>query len=297
MNKDGSLAGTKESTPTMNKNLKNILEFAGFKLFKAIFLPFPNFAQKFFLTRIMILAKIRKKIVVKQLKMVFPDKTDAEINSLCNKIYHNLGLLAYEVFFANPDKLLENFEIDGLENLQYSQSQHRGVLYPNMHIGNWEIGMRYMTKVMGCKVNGLAKRMRNPYLDKYVENIRLANGVPSIFLETAFKDVLKAIKNDEGIGIMVDQNARKVGLQQNWLGHPASVFQGPAKFAIKSGAMLQPTICVRTEKGFKIIAEKPFDGRDYTKEKIPELTEKINKSLEKYILQYPEQWFWMHKRW
>ncbi len=281
----------------MNSNLKNILEYSGFKLFKAIFLPMPGFVQKFALTRIMTISKIRRKVVVQQLKMVFPDKNDSEINSLCTQIYYNLGLLAYEFFFCNQQKLLKNFEVVGMENLEYSHSQHRGILYPNMHIGNWEIGMRYMTKVIGYKVNGLAKRMRNPYIDKYVEKIRLSNGVPSIFLETAFRDVLRALKNDEGIGIMVDQNARKVGLQQTWLGHPASVFQGPAKFAIKAGAMLQPIFCVRTEKGFKIIAEKPFDGRDYTKEQIPELTEKINKSLEKYILQYPEQWFWMHKRW
>ncbi len=281
----------------MSKAQKNFCEYFAFLTFKALLTPLPGFLQKLLLTRLTRLIPIRKKLVIKQLKLVFPQKSPAEIKTLCQKIYHNLGLLAYEFFFCNQRKLLRNFEFEGLKHLQHSIAQHKGVIYPNLHIGNWEIGMKYMTEIMHLKVNGLAKRMRNTHLDRYIENIRLSNGVPSIFLENAFKGTLTALKNDEGIGIMVDQNARKVGLKQTWLGIPASVFQGPAKFAIKSGAMLQPIICVRTAKGFKVIAEKPIDGSKYTKKQIPELTKAISKSLEKYILKYPEQWFWMHKRW
>ncbi len=281
----------------MNKKQKNLWEYCAFLLFKALLTPLPGFLQKIFLIRLTQLIPIRKKLVIKQLKMVFPQKTEKEISTLCREIYRNLSLLAYEFFFCNQKKLLRNFEFEGVENLQHSIAQYKGIIYPNLHIGNWEIGMKYMSEKMNLKVNALAKRMRNTHLDKYIEKIRLSNGVPSIFLANAFKGTLTALKNDEGIGIMIDQNARKVGLKQDWLGIPASVFQGPAKFAIKSGAMLQPIICVRTKKGFKVIAEKPLDGSNYTKKQIPELTEEISKSLEKYILKYPEQWFWMHKRW
>ncbi len=281
----------------MSNARKNFWEYWGFILAKALLTPLPGFLQKFILVRLLLLFKIRKKLVVKQLKMVYPQKSQAQIAKLCQGVYRNLALLAYEFFFCNQQKLLKKFEIEGLENLQHSIDQHKGIIYPNLHIGNWEIGMKYMTQKMNLKVNALAKRMRNTHLDKYIEKIRLKNGVPSIFLENAFKGTLKALKQDEGIGIMIDQNARKVGLKQNWLGIPASVFQGPAKFAIKSGAMVQPIVCVRSSKGFKVIAEKPLDGSNYNKQQIPELTQKISQSLEKHILNYPEQWFWMHKRW
>jgi len=31
--------------------------------------------------------------------------------------------------------------------------------------------------------------------------------------------------------------------------------------------------------------------------KISKITREINKILEKWIRQYPEQWFWVHNRW
>ncbi len=281
----------------MSKKSKNFWEYLGFLTFRTLLAPLPSFLQKFILVRLVLLIKIRKKLVIKQLKMVFPKKSDQQISALCREIYRNLALFAHEFFFCNQKKLLKNFEIEGLESLQHSLSQHKGVIYPNLHIGNWEIGMKYMVEKMNLPINALAKRIRNPHLDDYIEKIRRKNGVTTIFLENAFRGTLAALKNDEGIGIMIDQNARKVGLKQDWLGHPASVFQGPAKFAIKSGAMIQPIICIRTKNGFKVIAEEPIDGSLYTKNQIPELTKKICNSLEKQILKYPEQWFWMHKRW
>ena len=157
----------------MSNARKNFWEYWGFILAKALLTPLPGFLQKFILVRLLLLFKIRKKLVVKQLKMVYPQKSQAQIAKLCQGVYRNLALLAYEFFFCNQQKLLKKFEIEGLENLQHSIDQHKGIIYPNLHIGNWEIGMKYMTQKMNLKVNALAKRMRNTHLDKYIEKIRL----------------------------------------------------------------------------------------------------------------------------
>ena len=99
---------------------------------------------------------------------------------------------------------------------------------------------------------------------------------------------------------MVDQNARKQGVQIDFLGYPASTFVGTAKIALKTGTPIVPAIAVREKDGsHTFYFEKMIDPNDFKDKEYPiqELTEYVSKQMEPYIMKYPEQWFWVHRRW
>jgi len=281
----------------MNKKFKNIIEFGAFRLVKLLMFPFPDFIKKSFFVFLAKRVNIRKKIVLSQLKMVFPQKTQKEIEKIAMGVQENLALFALEFYFTDREKLMENIRIVGEENLKRAYSIGKGVILVNVHIGNWEVGMNYIVAKRGVKLNAIVKKMRNEYLDEYTNNLRRDYGLNIICLDQVYKKTLKALKNKETVCIMVDQNAHKMGIKMNFLGHSASVFGGAAKLAIKSGATILPVVCIREHPGFKIYIDEPFSGSEYYKNDVTKLTKKINSKLEKYIYKYPKQWFWVHKRW
>jgi KDO2-lipid IV(A) lauroyltransferase len=168
----------------------------------------------------------------------------------------------------------------------------------SMHTGNWELAGRYIhTK---HKLSVIYKKLRNRYLNDFTYSIRNSDGLVLIELKTALRQILKLLKEKYIVTIMIDQNARKNGVRTVFLGHPASTFVGTAKIAIKTQSPIVPALALRTpDDKHKLIFEPMIlpEGYENTTKDIIALTEKVSGQLEKYIRQYPEQWFWVHRRW
>jgi len=97
-----------------------------------------------------------------------------------------------------------------------------------------------------------------------------------------------------------DQNAYKRGVEVEFLGQPSSTAVGPAVLHLRSGAPLLFGITIRRDYGlFDCYIQKieiPKKGKT-DDQLIREITQKHAHLLEEWIYEYPEQWFWMHKRW
>lgn len=114
------------------------------------------------------------------------------------------------------------------------------------------------------------------------------------------RKVIKSIKNGGCVGILLDQNARrKAGIFINFFGQPACTNKGLALMALKTGAPVIPAFLVRHKMSFKVIFgnEIPLVCTGKKAEDIEANTLKYNQAIEAIIREYPDQWFWVHKRW
>ena len=142
----------------------------------------------------------------------------------------------------------------------------------------------------------IIKKQRNQYFHDYTYNKSVEENVTLIDQKNALRPILKLLKKNYIIAIMVDQSAGKLGIQTKFLGHLASTYVGAAKISMKTGVPIVPAIAFRNDDQshtfiFKqIILPDDFDN-------VTDYTEAISKKLEDYILKYPEQWFWVHNRW
>lgn len=247
--------------------------------------------------------RYRRKIILSNLHLVYGDKLPDTKSRLLKRIYKNFVFLWFE-FLQNPclneKNIKKRMRFHNLELLLKALEKQKGVILVSGHMGNFE-WMGQAIGIMGHSVSGIAKRQSNPYVNDLVEKNRKQFNVSVIYKKNAIQDALNVMKeNNEVIGIVADQNAYKRGVIVDFLGQPSSTPVGPAVLRLRSGAPLLFGITIRRDYGvfdcyFQEIAvdkdEKPDD------EIIREITQKHACMLQEWIYKYPEQWFWMHRRW
>jgi KDO2-lipid IV(A) lauroyltransferase len=184
---------------------------------------------------------------------------------------------------------------EGLEHYEAAKRNGRGVLVATAHLGNWELSAfthAYMTEPMHVMVRPLD----NPMIDDLVERRRVASGNKLIFKKDAARNVLKALKNNEAVGILMDQNASlHEGVFVDFFGKPACANSAFVKLAQHSGATVIPGFAFWDEASRKYVLrfypQVPMSG-DVVVD-----TQRVHVELERIIRQYPDQWMWIHRRW
>jgi KDO2-lipid IV(A) lauroyltransferase len=252
-----------------------------------------------------IIAKIiryRRDVIISNLNLVYGDHWPDHKKKLINDIYRNFTYLWVE--FLQNDHVIngaaaESFQVHHWEVLEKALALGKGAIIITGHFGNFEWLGQYISK-RGIVVNGIAKRQSNPYVNELVERNRSAKNIRVIYVKDAGEAIPKALKRNELVALVADQDAKEKGVFVNFLGQKSSTPVGPAVYHFKTGAPLVFGISVRKDYGkfdfyFEEINIEPFD--ELTKETIKKITQLHASILEKWTLQYPQQWFWVHKRW
>ena len=286
----------------MKKKIKSKIEFFLFRIFYKLFKMLPYQSVEKIITQIFIFAGmifgIRKKIAMIQLKMVFPEKSSQEIRKILIGMYRNMGITTAETYFGNTQELFDKAIVDGWEILDKAVKMGKGVILTTGHLGNWELAGRYIAA--NYKLGVVATRQRNRYFDSFTNKLREKENIIMIDKKKALRPIIKLLKENYIVSLLMDQNAGRNGILTDFLGFPASTFVGTAKIAIKIGCPIVPAFAIRLSEGtHRFICEEIIysDNYENTLESIKELTELVSKKLEKYILKYPQQWFWVHRRW
>jgi KDO2-lipid IV(A) lauroyltransferase len=100
--------------------------------------------------------------------------------------------------------------------------------------------------------------------------------------------------------MLADQDAHREGVFVDFMGRKASNHQGPAVFALRTGAPILFGSAIRRPDGKHLMVAEllRFEGlTEVTAENILTVTQAYTALLEKKVREYPDQWFWMHRRW
>ncbi len=106
------------------------------------------------------------------------------------------------------------------------------------------------------------------------------------------------------MGILIDQDAGHGGMMSPFLGRPASTITIPVELAIRTAC---PMIILGLRRGGNVngrrftilLSEKTYraDPDADPAEETKRLLDDVNAGLGDMIMQAPEQWFWIHRRW
>jgi len=247
----------------------------------------------------------RRKVALENLHLAFgKEKSEEELLAIARRAFQNLGMMAVE-FFRIPKMDVEAFKkrvtIEGLEEALRLLGRGKGVLLLLAHFGNWEM-MGIMSKLIGDSIMVIAKPMKkNERMDQYITEIRNAAGLEVISSIKASRIVIKALSQNRVVGILIDQRAkRSEGIWADFFGKKAPTTPGLAVLAMKTGAPVVPVFMVRNGFGkHRLIIQKPLEliRTGDIKRDVEANTQLFNHTLESMIRQYPDQWFWVHRRW
>jgi KDO2-lipid IV(A) lauroyltransferase len=245
----------------------------------------------------------RRLIAIHNLRCSFPEKSMGEIITIAKGVYRTMGIVAAD-FFEIPSLTKENIgnlvEVQGLENCISALKKNKGLLMFGAHFGNWELEAATVSLLLkGGAV--IYRPLDNPFLDKFVAQVRSSTGNITIPKERAMRKMLRHLKNNSVLGILLDQNVDwPEGVFVDFFGRPACTTNGLALLALNTGAPVIPAYIVRLENDkyrMMIGEEMEVVHTDDIGADILINTQNFTKFIEDAVRKYPDQWLWVHQRW
>jgi len=243
------------------------------------------------------LPKLRRVALI-NLSFAFPALDNAARNRIVDGVFRSIArLLVAMARFPdlNHSNISQWIGYEGLEHYLCAKQKGRGVLIATAHLGNWELSA-FAHALMTEAMNVMVRPLDNPLIDELVETRRTLSGNHLIFKKDAARTVLRALKNEEAVGILIDQNAALAeGVFIRFFGKYASAASAFVKLAHHSQTPVVPGFALWDEPSQRYILrfypEVPMTGDELAD------TQRIHTQFEEIIRQYPDQWMWIHRRW
>lgn len=233
----------------------------------------------------------------------FPDASKPEIDRLLDRMWDNFGRLVGEnanMRCYRPELYDERAEIAGEDIVLDLEKQGQPYILVAGHFANWEIMGAAIAK-LGLNCNITYRHANNPLVDRRILDSRHAYGIKLLTAKggVGAKQLLANLREGMSVALMNDQKMND-GIAAPFFGHEAMTASGPAKMAMRFGAPIVP-IGVRRLGGtrFRVTFYEPLPEpqTDDKATAVLETVTRINQWVEARILEAPEQWFWVHRRW
>jgi KDO2-lipid IV(A) lauroyltransferase len=291
--------------------LRHRLEYAGLRLVIGVLGALPLAVAMRLAAAVAALvirvARPLRRIGLTNLAIAFPEKAEAERAAILVASYRNLGRMVAECAQLR-DLTAEN--VAG--RVRYDDERiwrdevapvlaSGGILALTGHFGNWEL-FAYAYGLLGHPVSLVHQTIKNPLVDRYVENLRSGGGTRLFRKQEAARAVLRALRERAIVVLPLDQNqSRRAGVFVDFFGLPASTSDGLARIALRTDAPIFPVFLVRDGASarhrivflprveFPVMADRDSSAR--------ELTQRCTAVLESMIRNHPDHWLWTHKRW
>lgn len=248
--------------------------------------------------------KKRRLVAVSNLKRVFKDKDIKDIETIARSCFEKFGINLVEMLlvpYIKKDRYRERFSVENRHHIDSGLERKKGILAVIFHYSNWEI-MGIASVLLGQDVIVLARPLkRHILLNNFLNRIRSSSGLKIIPNEGTGRDIMRHLNENRIVAVLADQREkRSKGVYVDFFGEKVPTNRGVAVVAMKSGAPVIPVYLVR--EGFlryRVICNKPIDieRKGNIEELIQVNTRKINSFLESIILDAPDEWFWVHRRW
>ena len=239
-----------------------------------------------------------RRVAMRNLEMVYPQKTAAERKEIADGVYRSIGriLVAFARFPSiDEDSVRDWIRYEGYEHFEEARQRGKGVLFATAHLGNWELSA-FSHALMARPMHVVVRPLDNPKIDALVEQRRAMSGNFVITKRDFVRPMMRALRDNEAVGVLVDQNSTpENGVFVDFFGVQACVATGFAKLAARSGAAVIPGFALWSERDKRYVL-KFYPIVEMSGDEVED-TRAVQRSLESAIAAHPDQWLWIHRRW
>lgn len=246
---------------------------------------------------------IRRDVVERQIAAAFPAWPTEKVVKTAAASYAHLGRTSVEAALLptlGGRRLLDLVaDIDGWDHLENALAGGRGAFAAAAHHGNWELLGAYLT-ARGINVEVAVRGMANPLFEDFINENRRRLGIAVMRDSEAVRRTPRAIRDGRLVAFLSDQGV--MGLASSFVpffGRPAKTPRGFAVFALRLNVPVCFVDALRLPDGrFRVVIEPVEAERTGDRERdVDALVARYSQILEKWVRQYPEQYFWQHRRW
>ena len=240
----------------------------------------------------------RQRRTLDNLRMAFPEKSEAERRAIASAMWNNLGRTFAEFFHL--DEIVASRIDVAMQGAAEAVAEHGGKLvFCAPHIGNWEITI-VSALSQGLNPTAVYQRLKNPLVDAFVLSVRSHLYPGGLFPKdiSTPRRLMRHARSGETVAFLADQREKR-GTPVPFFGRPAPSTPFPATMAIMFG---RPVMCVYAERlpgvRFRIHGERLDIITTGAREAdIVMVTAAIQAAFERFVRAHPGQWMWSHRRW
>lgn len=230
------------------------------------------------------------------LALIMPDLPAEEVRRMELAVPNNVGRTLIEIYSGAEfvaRAAAEPLQGPGVAALKEAHENNRPALLITGHFGNYD-AVRGGLTLHGYPVGGLYKPMKNRYFNAHYVQAISRIGKPLFARgKRGLAEMVKFLRTGGMVGMVIDQHMGK-GARLQFMGVDAMTALSAADMALKYNALLIPVYAIRRPDGlsFDLLVENPIPHTDPVS-----MTQALNDSLEALVRRYPDQWFWIHRRW
>lgn len=248
--------------------------------------------------------RFRQSLIQENLVHALPGRTEDEYRRISFEMWRHLILMGCEI--AQAPRLVHDsnwrryFSIADRRTLVQFFLDSRPVVLVAGHFGNFELG-GYLCGVLGNPTYTVARTLDNPFLHRFINDFRERSG-QFILPKDGSSDLIEAaLASGKTMTLLGDQYAGEKGIWTEFMGRPASCHKALALFTLSSGVPMIVVACRRANGPLHLAVD--FGGvadPNHLPDELQSvrgLTQWYNEKIAIQAQAYPEQYWWVHRRW
>ena len=237
----------------------------------------------------------RRRAAETNLRLCFPDMSDAQRTALLQASFAGLGVGLFEfarAWWGSIEPMRRNVRIEGLEHLHALQAQGRGALLISGHFMTLELCGRLLCDHI--PLAGMYRRHRNPVFEWAVMRGRLRYAT-AMFNNDELRGAVRHLKRGGVLWYAPDQDMRgKDTVFAPFFGIPAATITASHQLARLTGCAVVPFFHRREGSRYLLRIAEPL--ADFPTANVTSDSARINVAIEAMVREAPSQYLWIHRR-
>jgi KDO2-lipid IV(A) lauroyltransferase len=247
------------------------------------------------------LLRFQRRLVEDNLRGAFPEQSPAAIRRLAAHSYRNAIHILFETIrcFSFSDRdLAQRVEIENMALIDTLRQQHGTVLAAASHQCNWEWLQLACAARLEAPLAVIYKPLNHQGIDALLAQLRRRHGTELIEARNSLSQLIRFAQTPGVIALVADQAPRREE-EKYWsrfLGRDTAFLPGLEKLARFLKAPVVFVHMSRLRRGhyrirFEVLTEPPYRKQN------GEIMQPYIQAVEKQIIEAPQDWFWVYKRW
>ena len=244
-----------------------------------------------------LLGRERREVVLTNLRLCFPHWSEADRDRIARAHFQVFGRSVLEhgiLWWSSKERVQRLVRIEGIEHWQ--AVAHRPVIWFAPHFVGLDMGgARIITEWRGVSVYS---HQKDPLFDRILLHGRTRFVTPVLFSrQDGIRSIVKAMRKGLPFYYLPDMDfGGRDSVFVPFFGVPAATITGLSRIARLAGAVVVPSVTRQLPgTGGYVLTFYPA-WRDFPSEDVAADTRRMNAFIEERVLEMPEQYYWLHKR-
>jgi KDO2-lipid IV(A) lauroyltransferase len=244
----------------------------------------------------------RSKMVSKNLRQSFPNKSDKELKQIRKQFYRNLadyGVETLKLLTLSEQELKKRMVYKNPEVVNEFISHGQSVLLLSSHQFNWEWLLAAGCFSLPMKIDFVYQPQGNEFFNRFSLLTRSRFGGYAILRNNVAREVIRRKHILRGIAIVADQFPGHENDKKYWttfLNQRTAFFQSINQLAILTQYPAFYAAVKRVKRGHYEVELIKISLPPYDKD-IFHIVDQYAIATEKLINKHPDGWLWSHNRW